>query len=216
MTIIVSVAAATSTPFASLVNEVVPLVPECPRPIIEQVLRDACRDFFSTSRCWRQRGLTLLTTVANQEAYTANPPANAEVLEVMAAWNGDEEVEVGLPGEEDDAYPDENDTEFRVAVGDDGTTLTLSPLPETAGVVIKGSLSYTLASNATGIPTWVYNEYRRGLASGAAALLVMQPNKPWTDRQAYALHQTMFDKAVRDASNKAGPIRRRPLRSVPW
>jgi hypothetical protein len=196
------------TLWATIINDVAPHVPECPRPIIEDALRESCREFFSDSRCWRERGLTLLTTVASQKAYTFNAPANAELMEVIAAWNGTEEVEVGIPGEEDDLY--------RVTVADDGTQLELAALPETAGVVIKGGVIYTLARNAAGIPSWVYNEHRHGLACGAAAKLVVQGKKPWTDREAYKWLRGEFDTAVRDASNKAGPVSRRPLRTKPW
>jgi hypothetical protein len=203
------------TPWAALVSETAAYVSECPRPIIEQALRDACREFFSTSKCWRERGLTLVTTVASQAAYTFNPPANAELMEVISAWDDDEEVDVGLPGEEDDFYPAETDSEYRITVSDDGTRIELSPLPLTAGVVLKGGVIYTLARNATGIPTWVYNEHNYGITCGAAARLVMQPRKPWTDREAYPMHRSSFMSAVNDASNKAGPAMRRPLRTKP-
>lgn len=204
-----------TTPWQAMVSEVALLAPECPVPIIKKALLDACRTFFSDSHCWRESGLTLLTTVASQGAYTFNPPANGELLQVMSAWNGDEELDVETPGEADDAYPGEADSEYRLGVGSGGATITVSPAPATAGVVIKGSVAYTLASNATGIPTWVYNEHRYGIACGAAAKLVMQPNKPWTDRPAYAAHMAEFRKAVTDASNAAGPVRRRPLRTKP-
>lgn len=215
MPFIVNLSSASSTPWSMLVDEAAGLVPECPRPLIERALRRACREFFSDSHCWRASGLTLLTTVASQGAYTFSPPANGELLKVMSAWNGDEELDVETPGESDDAYPGETDSEYRIGVGDGGAEITVSPAPETAGVVIKGSVAYTLASNATGIPTWVYNEYRYGIACGAAAKLVMQPNKPWTDRPAYAAHMAEFRKAITDASNAAGPVRRRPLRTKP-
>ena len=207
----------TFTLWTDLSAHAAPLVPECPRHILELALRDACRDFFTVSRCWRERGLTLITTVAGQAAYTFNPSANAELSAVMAAWDGDDEIEVGHPGEDDDSYPTEQDDEtYRVTVANGGATLLLSPLPETAAVVIKGSVAYTVASNATGILTWVYNEHRRGLAAGAAALLVVQPKKPWTDRDAYAAHQSAYETALRRASNKAGPLRRRPLTVASW
>lgn len=204
------------TPWSTLINETAPHVPECPRPLIEQALRDACREFFGTSRCWRERGLTLITTVASQASYTFNAPANAELLEVLAAWNGTEEVDVGLPGDEDDFYPTEAGSEFSVTATEGGSQLELAPLPLTAGVVIKGGVIYTLAPNAAGVPKWAYDEHSYGLICGAAARLVVQPKKPWTDRAAYALHRSEFMSAVRDASNQAGPVRRNPLRTKVW
>jgi hypothetical protein len=203
------------TPWTLLVNEAAAHVTECPRPLIEQALRKACREFFSTSRCWRAKNLTLATTVASQRAYAFNPPANAELLDVHVCWYGTEEVFVGHPGDDEDYYPTETSSDYAITVADGGATVLIDPLPVAAGQVLKGDVSYTLAANATGVPTWVYDEYREELACGAAARLVTQPKKPWTDREAYALHRKEFEMAMSYASNKAGPIRRRPLRTVP-
>ena len=77
-------------------------------------------------------------------------------------------------------------------------------------------MSYIPSINAAGIPTWAYNEWRHEIASGAVALLVIQPNKAWSNPSAYQLHQTMFEKGIRDASNAAGPVARKPIRVTPW
>jgi hypothetical protein len=204
------------TPWATLVNETAPHAPECPRPLIELALRKACRDFFCTSRAWRAKGLTLATTAAGQRAYTFNAPANAELLNIHACWSGSQEVAVGNPGDSEDFYPSETNDDFAITVADGGRVVLIDPLPAVAGKVLNGDVSYTTSANAIGVPTWAYDEYREELARGAAARLVMQPKKPWTDREAYGMHMREFDRAVNDASNKAGPIRRNPLRTKVW
>ncbi|MBP6638224.1 MAG: hypothetical protein KA179_11095 [Sulfuritalea sp.] len=204
------------TPWAQMIPEALALVPECPNPIIRDALHKAMREFFSTSRAWRGKQLTLLTTVVAQESYNANPPANAEVAQVMSCYRDTEEVECEVPGEEDDFYPAETGSDYRISVSDDGLYYELHPAPASAGEVLKGSVAYTLAENATGVPTWVYREHRYAIACGAAAHLVAQPGKPWTDREAYKAHRDTFEAAIRDASNAAGPIRRRPLRVTPY
>lgn len=214
MTLIVASPSFTAWP--ALVSELSSLVPECPQPLMKAELIKAARRFFTDSMCWRQSNLTLLTTVANQMAYTFNAPDNAELLEVISCWDGDDELDVGRPGETDDYHPEQSDSEYIITVANGGATLNLTPVPETAGIVLEGSVAYTLSNNAGGIPTWAYDEHKDGIVAGAAARLVMQPKKPWTDREAYRLHMDLFDTAVRDASNKAGPIKRRPLRTKPW
>lgn len=204
------------TPWSQMIPEALALVPECPNPIIQDALRKAMREFFSSSRAWRGKGLTLLTTVASQESYDANPPANAEVAQVMSCYRDTEEIECEVPGEEDDFYPAETGSDYRISVSDDGLYYELHPAPESAGEVLKGSVAYTLAENAVGVPSWIYREHRYGIACGAAAHLVAQTGKPWTDREAYAMHRAKFDEAIRDASNAAGPVRRRPLRVTPY
>lgn len=203
------------TTWPVLMVEVAALVPECPGPIIQLAAKEACREFFSRSYCWRQRDVTLLTTVAGQGAYSYAVPNDAELLRVHSCWNGQDEVHVALPGEEDDAYTGETDSDFRIGVSQDRTGLTLSPAPSSSGTVLTGSVSFALASNAAGIPTWCFNQFKEELAAGAAARLVLQPGKPWTDRAAYAAHRNLFDSGIRDASNEAGPVARRPLRTRP-
>lgn len=215
MSVVVIANPSSYTPWSELISEVAPLVPECPRTIIEKSLREVCREFFSTSRCWRERGVTLLSTVASQATYAYANLANSVLLDVMAVWDSDRELHVGLPGEEDDFYPGQGDSEYLITVADGGLSLKLSPLPRSTGTVLKGSVSYTLASNASGIPSWVYDEHKYGIACGAAAPLVMQPKKPWTDSQSYAMRRREFEKCISYASNKAGPIRRRPMFTIP-
>lgn len=199
-----------------LVRDVAPHVPECPQPLIREKLLRACRDFFSASYCWRERRITLLTTVQGQQAYAYAIPANAELLQVMSAWDGDTEVDADLPGDDDEYSPDFEQKDVVVGVSDDGSELELRPLPNTTGTVIKGSVSYTLAENASAIPSWVYREYREGLAAGAASLLVIQPQKPWSNPGAFPGLRALFSDAVSDATNKAGPVRRKAIRSKPW
>lgn len=205
-----------TTLLTQIVVDVRLMAPECPNPIILDAVRRALREFFSSSRAWRERSLTLLTTVASQEAYAADPPVNAEVLQVMSCYRDTEEIECEVPGEDDDFYPTEQDGDYRISVSDDGLYYELHPAPSSAGEVLKGSVAYTLSDNASGVPSWVYREHRYAIACGAAAHLVAQPGKPWTDREAYTAHRAVFEAAIRDASNAAGPIRRRPLRVTPY
>ena len=177
------------TPWSQMIPEAAALVSECPNPIIKDALMKAMREFFSTSRAWRGRNLTLLTTVAAQESYDVNPPANAEGFQVLACFCSDVEIECEVPGEDDDSYPGEADSTYRIGVSADGASYELRPAPPAAGDVLKGSVAYTPAANATA-----------------------RPNKPATAREAYPMHRAKFEESIRDASNTAGPVRRRPLR----
>lgn len=204
------------TQLAELYPLIAPHVPECPIPLIRAALIRALREFFSDSRCWRQTRITLLTTVQGQSAYQLAAPENGELLQVQSAWDGLTEVEAGVPGDDDDWSPDDTSTTWTIAVSADASNLELTPTPSTDGVVIKGSMSYTLSENASAFPDWVYREYKKGLAMGAAADLVLQPQKPWSNPQNYLLLRGDFEAAVRAASNLAGPTRRKAIRSKPW
>jgi hypothetical protein len=184
---------------------------------MEERLRQAAFDFLSRSYCWRQRDVTLLTTVASQSAYAYDLPANGKLLMLHSCFDGLREIEIEVEGEGDDFYPGEtSDSDYRIAVADDGAGFELRPAPATSGVVLKGSVSFIPADNATGIPTWIERNYGQGIAHGAAALLVVEPNKPWSNPASYQFHQGEFNSSIAEASAKAGPVRRRPIRVKPW
>lgn len=203
------------TAWSSLYPAIISHIARCSIPEIDARAREAAREFFEKSHCWRERGLTLLTTVANQADYTYNVSAEQELHRVHSAWNGEDEVDVGLPGEEDDLDPTYADSTWRLEAIPP-QTIRVSPLPSSAGVVIKGTLSFVPAVNASGILTQVFREHRYAIASGAVAALASQPNKPWTNLAIVAYHEQKFREGITEASNQAGPVRRKPLRVKSW
>ena len=46
-------------------------------------------------------------------------------------------------------------------------------------------------------------------------MLVTEPLKPWSQPSTYQFLRSMFDDGIRQASNSAGPVMRRPLRVTP-
>lgn len=200
--------------WAAMRSRVLRKAPECPSFRLDDALREAANEFFTTSRVWRSSRDTLLTTVADTVLYAYTPPAEAEVVQVHDAWNGTIEVDVILPGEEDDIEPDLDTNEFKIGARPINE-LYLSQIPTSAGLEIVGTLSFKPADDATGIPTGAWTEWGEEIACGAAALLVTEPDKPWSKPDTYGFLRSKFEGAITDASNSAGPTRRRPLRVTP-
>lgn len=86
-----------------------------------------------------------------------------------------------------------------------------------ADVVIVGAIEPL--PSATLIPAALVEGYSEGLADGAAAILQLQPGKPWTNPELAQLNQSRFNDAVRDAyrfrveqspnARISNPVRRR-------
>ena len=84
-------------------------------------------------------------------------------------------------------------------------------------VVIIGAIEPL--PTATLIPAALIEGYAEGLADGAAAILQMQPGKPWTSPELAQLNQARFNDAVREAyrfrveqspsARISNPVRRR-------
>lgn len=200
--------------FTDMIGDVRAHIPMIVEFIAEQNLIRACREFCQKSNVWRSTQQTLLTTAAGQTAYTFDLPADGEVWRVASAWAGGSELDVMLPGEQD-GDPDATGSDDFVIGTAPPDQLLLVPGPLTAGVTIKGSLVFVPSDAASGLPTAIWSQYRRGIAHGAIADAVSEPGKPWSSPGAFAYHRGIFDEQVAKASYESGPVRRRPLRVTP-
>jgi hypothetical protein len=203
----------TFTDWAAMRSRVLRKAPECPGFRIDSALKEAAAEFFEKSRVWRTSRDTILTTAADTLDYAFTPPTNAEVHEVFSAWYLDDEVDVLQPGEQYE--PDQTTTTDDYKVGARPTNvLFLTQLPATASREIKGVLAMKPSVDAVGIPTDAWTKWGEDLAMGAAALLVLDMQKPWSNPRMYADLRSMFADGIRDASESAGPVRRKSLRSL--
>jgi hypothetical protein len=200
-----------SVPLVSFVREVMPHVPQCPEFSAEVQVLEAARDFCRRSRIWRQENTLLVTTVADQAEYDLDLPDAAELASLASAWVGDQEADIELPGEGDDIEPGTSGTEWKVGVVDHDT-IRLTPAPDTAGIVVSGTAIFAPAEDATTVPDFLYRRWKRAIVHGAIAALQSEAGKPWSNPGAVLFHQGKFDDGILEASNKAGPVRRRPLR----
>jgi len=206
----------TFTTWAAMRSRVLPHVPECPNFLIDTALKDAAGEFFRDSRVWRSAHGTLLTTVADTVAYAYTPASSeAEVVAVQTAWIDDEELDVIVPGEQEDPWPSETRAFPKVGARP-LNTLYLSAKPAAAGAIIKGTLSFKPAAAATGIPTQAWAEWGEEIARGAASKLVTEAGKPWSNPGLFDYLNREFTQAILHAGTSAGPSRRRPMRAKVW
>jgi hypothetical protein len=176
-------------------------------------IRQAAQDFCRRSFMWRAREQALFSTVALQEVYdvTGPVPVGAQLVALHSAWALGREVDVEEPGQGDDFAP--GIPGCRWVVGVDGpAALHVLPAPEAGGVAVTGTLSLCPSDDSTGVPDFIFNRWRREIASGAIAILCAQERKAWTDPGLAAVHQTKFEAAVMLAGSRAGPVRRKGLR----
>lgn len=202
------------TTWATMRPTVLRRAPECPSFLIDDALKNAADEFLRVSRVWRTAFGTLLTTVADTAVYAYTAPTNAQVWQVQTAWIGTDELTPIEAGDEADDEPGDTDELPRIFARK-VDKLVLTPLPATAGAVVKGTLSLRLSSAAVGIPKEAWQEWSDEIACGAAAILVTEPNKPWSNPGAASFLRGVFRDGISSASNSAGPTRRVPMRVTP-
>lgn len=176
-------------------------------------IREAAQDFCRRSFLWRAREQALFTTVALQEVYdiTSLVPAGAQLVSLHSAWAFGREVDVEEPGQGDDYAPGVPDCRWVVGV-DGPAALHVLPAPDAGAVAVTGTLSFAPSDASTGVPDFIFNRWRKEIASGAIEILCAQEGKPWTSPGLAAVHGKKFDAAIMLAGTRAGPVRRKGLR----
>lgn len=200
------------TLYADVSHRMASKLPGCLPFLMEERLRDAAKEFLELSRAWRARNLALLTTVANQNTYTLTVlPTQSQLVDVFSAFLGEEEIDVGEPGSEDDfANASSSDTWTIAPAPPDQVQLT--PAPQTAGQAVTGTLILTVSEASTGMPTRIYELFGTRILDGAIARCMEDVNKPWSNPQMAVFLRDRFLEEVDKASNMAGPVVRQSLR----
>lgn len=214
----------------------------CLEPIRVLQLQETVNDFCRRSRVWRQRNTLILTTVAGQSLYpVAINTAGVELVQLHSTWYLGDEIPLPQPGEDDDAAPgatantavsdgwnDADDwfsstgptwntqspTGWKVYV-DSLETLSVAPIPSTGGQVVSGTVSFAPTLDALVLPSFIFAEWRKEIASGAIAMLCEQPGKPWSDPGVAQLERKKYEDGILKAATKHGPVKRTPLRVRP-
>lgn len=183
-------------------------------PVTQAALQNAVIQFCNESWIWRHFP-DPLDVVIGQSEYELESPANADIARLLMVRHEDKEIASAS-----------TDTLLH-SVTDTGTPsqylqvepelFTLVPIPDRA---IAGGMTVVLALQprraALGFPKWIAGQYMEVLAAGAAARLMLQPNKPWTDQNTGAMHLKTFSAAIDTARGRAvNGLSRAVLRTTP-
>lgn len=198
--------------YSLLLKEVMLHLPMALEFDVEYRMKLAVRDFCRRSLAWRQPATTLLTTVAGQSSYDADLPDGTEIAAVLSAWNGTQEIDVELPSDVDNYQPGTTASAWKVGVEAEMDALRLLPAPDVSGIVLKGTLAFAPNEESTELPAFIWKRWRTPVASGCIAMVKEQTSKPWSDPAGAMYHRGIFDAGIHEASNKAGPVKRRSLR----
>lgn len=208
MTLAITVGA--TVPVDDFLPYVRPHTKDCPDSERLQRLGEAIRDFCRASMMLRQRDTALLTTVAGQRVYPAGMPDGFELVQLHSAWANGCEVGVELPGE-DEVSPSCSDYEWVVGIDSDDA-FRLSPAPDCSGLAVTGTISYSPTDAATTVPADLFKRWRRGIAARAIWIICTQP-QAWQNAGLAAFNGPVYDSQVQLAALRAGPVRRRSLRT---
>lgn len=190
-----------------------PEVQECPELMVLDAILRAGIEFCEETKVIRQT--ITLSTVVDQAAYPLTVETGTMPEEVI--WvKRDEFNDLTASSFVDfkEWSLDVNSGQPQYYYLEAGGILMLGNIPdaiETLQVTVRVRPTY----EATTLPDELLARYKEKIANRAKAILMIMVNKPWTNPQAAALNQSLFDDAVnkanlRDAKGGA----QRPLRTT--
>lgn len=158
--------------------EVLPHLPSCPQPLVEDAILKVIIDFCNRSRAYRLTTSDIPVTVGTATYAVDDLPGKTAI-----AWLLSAELD-GAPLDTSDSgtLPLSWDTESGavtacVVVSD--TEIGLRKVPIDSGM-LRARLALRPTLNATTYPDELHNLYQEVIAAGVLAKLFAHPNKPWS------------------------------------
>lgn len=169
-------------PLSAFYPRILPYLPGCPEPLVDQVLVNSAIEFAEASLTIRQN-LDSFNTVVGKVDYDLDPPTRYhDINRVMGVTLDGKELQPGLfeairndlptaVAKPRGFYTDRTDNAF---------TLRLSPPPDKVYSVIV-SVTLRPARDATSLDDDMYNIWIDPIVSGAIARAMQIPDQPFTD-----------------------------------
>lgn len=189
--------------FSSLVKEVLPYVPFCPDPLIEQNLRSATIEFCERSKAY-VLDMDAFNTTSGVYEYDFDIPTGTEVHQVLQMTYDGRDMDPISPRSLELNYPDWRDRTGRphVYLQKTPSTFWLVPVPQGSfPVIVSVALKPSRTSN--NIDTTVSNQYRDGIIYGTLYRLLRMPGREWTDISAAREYLAQFNNEITQAELRA-------------
>lgn len=188
--------------WSDFLPHVLPFAPGCPDPVAEFNLREAARDFCARTRVWRTTlaPMTIAPT-AGIGPHAMPLPVDTELVRIeRATMNGrliDAVAEDALPVDWQQ-YPN---TVRDCIFTQDALSVMTVPAYETDRTLV---LDVTLKPDyqAEDFPTHLASQYMRAIADGALSLILMQPDKPYTNLALAGVKTAEFNDRVSVVANR--------------
>lgn len=199
--------------FNSIVNRLMPSVPGCPTPIVEQYVRDAAIEACERTLAWRYEQPRIRLTQGVHD-YEYEAPDDAEVHAVLTATCNNQKMQaVGLD-QLHDIYPQwpYNPTELstpRYVTQLDPDHFAVAPMPDATHYDVRMIVALKPLRTATGMDQTALDDIENVVMHGALQHLLVLPDRTWSDRELATYHakQFAFKLAERRARSNIGANR---------
>lgn len=192
-------------------------VPDCPRALIIEAIRQKTIEFCQRSLFLRQE-LDGFYTVADDNEYELTPTVDTAIAQLLMLKVNKREL---CPKTQDDL--EEIYQEWRDQSGEPSyfflkNTYTAILVPKPIGVYpVRILVALKPTQSAQGVDEIIFEEYKDVIKQGALAYLMLMAEKSWSNPNMSAFYQSQFDTAIQDSKTRAeqGYAMRKTFRAKP-
>lgn len=186
-------------PLSAFYSRILPYLPGCSEPLVDQVLVSSAIDFAESSSVLRQN-LDSFKTVAGVIQYDLDPPtANHDIDRVMGVTLDGQELSPGMFEAIRNDLPtaQAKPRGFFTDRTDNVFTLMLSPPPDGKYTVVV-AVTLRPAMTATQLDDDLFNMWSEAVTAGAIARAMQIPDQPFTN---FARAQQLMDYVARQINS---------------
>lgn len=193
--------------FLSIESKLAPSVPGCPRPTVEQYVRDAAIEVCEKTLVWRYEQPLIRLTPGVYE-YEYETPENSEIVAVLHSTVNGEAISPLTQEQVHNIYPNWPSTDAsqrsnpRHLSQFDPDHFVVAPVPDaTRPYDMKMFVALRPSITARGMDQTAFDECEQLIIHGALQYLLILPDKSWTDRELGTYHAKQF--AYKTAARRA-------------
>lgn len=190
-------------PYSQWLSVILVDVPECPKALAIEAVRQKTIEFCAKSRFWRKE-LDGFYTIATNSEYEVTTPTDSTVADILKIKVNKQPLEPKTQDDLESMY-----SEWREVNGcpqyfflRDTSIIVFVPIPDTAYPVrLLVSLKPTQA--AQGVDQIIFEEYKDAIKHGALAYLMQMAEKSWSNPNLSVFHDAKFNDAINRAKSRA-------------
>lgn len=183
--------------WSDLYQDILPHVPGCPEPLVEDAVKRVTVKFCRDSHSWKEQ-INDLYLIEGVDRYEIGIPEESELLEICELYFKNDTPLLDWP-----------------SINVFGLISFDRPVkPKEHPLVVKVVL--VPSKDATGVPDKIGDHYREALIHGAIGILQEIPAKDWSNPQLAMYHKGEYQNGISEArSRAANGNTKRPMRVAP-
>lgn len=195
--------------YEDFLDDLRPSLSEAPDPMITKIARRIVIEFCKRSRIYKTPEKITIPLVSQQEVYEVPVPNQTVLSQITDARVIDDNganwklidrknSENRLPEIRRFGIPDYFSHPFNE------NTIAIYPVPD----IVQSNMAIELygvlipAETSTSFPDEIRDEWYDGILDGIRYRLMIQPNKPWSDKDLAVFHMNEYYKTISDARSK--------------